>query len=221
MRPPRPAPVAAPCPLCGSTSFSDIRHRRDAHCNTCFGLERHRALVRHLADPLALHDGRGRSAMEVGPVSPTVFGGFLRDRGWTYHGVDQSRTGNPQDPRDVRFADHVASLCDLARFDDGQHDLVIVQHVMEEVLDYQRALGEVARVLSPSGVAALEIFHNPELEVSRHRAQDGSGKVWTFGRDLPAAVRERFAAVDVARLREGDVRVELMLCRHAGAPVAA
>lgn len=56
-------------------------------------------------------------------------------------------------------------------FRDGQFDLVVTQDVFEHVPDYQRAFGEVARVLRPNGRLVFTIPFFSDLERTRIRAR--------------------------------------------------
>ncbi len=178
------------CPICDSERLVEFAGRARARCEACDALERHRALARQTSELLG--EGSGRAALEVGPLSPRVFGGFLRDRGWRYQSIDQSRRGNPNDPRSIGFIDHEADLCDLSLFATGSIHLVIAQHVIEEIPAYESALAEIARVLNAAGTALLEIPFDPALERSTRHAPRRYGNVWSFGADLPATVGEHF-----------------------------
>ena len=139
-------------------------------------MERHRKLVRSQA--ALLDRGAGRQALEVGPLNPRVFGEYLRKRGWRYTSIDQSHRGNPVDPRDTSFVDFEADLCDLEQFADGSVQLVLAQHVIEEILEYRQAFAEIARVLGGGGTALLEIPFDPHggaRKVSRPRRTGTSG----------------------------------------------
>lgn len=186
--------------------------RREARCEECDALERHRALARQMSE--LLRNGAGRGALEAGPASPRVFGGFLRERDWHYQSIDQSRQGNPRDPRAVGFIDHEADLRDLSLFADGSMHLVIVQHVIEEIPDFELAIAELARVLAPAGTALLEIPFDPGQERSERQPPNHYGNVWRFGADLPGTVAEYFADVDVVGLQEGQYFGRLLVCRH-------
>lgn len=186
--------------------------RRDARCEECDALERHRALAQQMSE--LLRDGAGRGALEAGPASPRVFGGFLRERGWRYQSIDQSRRGNPNDPRAVGFIDHEADLRDLSLFADDSMHLIIVQHVIEEIADFEAALAELARVLAPGGTALLEIPFDPGLEYSERHPPNHYGNVWRFGADLPHRVGEHFADVEVVGLQEAQYFGRLLVCRH-------
>lgn len=169
-------------------------------------------LVRECADALAT-PGR---ALEVAPLTEVVFGGFLRGRGWSYVSVDRWRTGNPHDPRQVEFVDHELDVTDLHLFRDDEFQLIIVQHVLEEVDDFERGVGELARVLADDGAALLEIPYDARRERSERQPPNHYGNVWLFGRDLRDALERRFASVEPRRMAEGGYRGEVFVCRTAG-----
>jgi SAM-dependent methyltransferase len=200
------------CPICDGDQYADFGGRPGAVCLRCGSLERHRALAKSL-DRLVGARG-GEHALEVAPLNPTVFGWFLRDRGWRYTSIDQSRRGNPHDPRDVSFIDMECELEDLAPFAAGSVDLIVLQHVIEEIPEYGQALSEIARVLALDGVALLEIPFDATQAVSVSQAPNHFGNVWRFGRDLVDAVQQRFASVQVAPLTEGSYAGQLFVCRR-------
>jgi SAM-dependent methyltransferase len=202
----------AACPICGSLDMVEFAGRAGARCEECDALERHRALARQMAD--LLRDGAQRVALEVGPASPRVFGGFLRERGWRYTCVDQSRRGNPNDPRAVGFIDHETDLCDLSMFADDSVHLVIVQHVIEEIPDYELAVAEIARVLASGGTALLEIPFDPRLERSERQPPNHFGNVWRFGADLPHSLEAHFSEVELVGLQEAGYFGRLLVCRQ-------
>jgi SAM-dependent methyltransferase len=154
-------------------------------------------------------------AVEIGPLNPRVFGAFLRERGWRYVAVDGSRRGNVADPRAVGFVDLVADVRELGPIATGSADLVLIQHVIEEVEDYDRALAEIARVLAPRGTALLEIPFDPERERSEPHPPDVFGNVWSFGRDLLDVVRTHLGSVQLQPYSEGSAAGRLLVCRHA------
>ncbi|MFI5009023.1 MAG: class I SAM-dependent methyltransferase [Solirubrobacterales bacterium] len=203
--------ATAACPICGSINLVEFAGRSGARCEECDALERHRALARQMAD--LLRDGAQRAALEVGPASPRVFGGFLREHGWRYTCVDQSRRGNPNDPRAVGFIDHETDLCDLSMFAEDSVQLVIVQHVIEEIPDYELAVAEIARVLAPGGTALLEIPFDPRLERSERQPPNHFGNVWRFGADLPDRLRAHFSEVELVGLHEAEYFGRLLVCR--------
>jgi SAM-dependent methyltransferase len=177
----------------------------------CNSLERHRKLARSQA--ALLEHGEGRCALEVGPLSPRVFGDYLRARGWHYTSIDQSLKGNPVDPRDTSFVDVELDLCHLEPFADDSVRLVIAQHVIEEIADFQRAFAEIARVLCADGTALLEIPFDAALPRSQSQPPAAFGNVWRFGAELPDLARQHFSEVDVLCYREGRHRGHLFSCR--------
>jgi SAM-dependent methyltransferase len=205
--------VSADCPVCGSSELLEFAQRPGALCAGCGALERHRALARTQAQVLARGDGR--QALEIGPLSPRVFGDFLRERGWLYTSVDQSRSGNARDPRAVGFIDFEADARDLSAFADDSLQLVMAQHVIEEIADYEGALSEISRVLGAGGSALLEIPFDPGRVRSERQAADGFGNVWRFGADLPDVVRAHFDALSVAEMAEGVYAGRLLVCQNS------
>lgn len=205
--------MSAECPVCGGGELVEHAQRPGALCLTCGALERHRALARSQAHLMA--DGRERRALEIGPLSPRVFGDFLRERGWIYTSVDQSRNGNARDPRAVGFIDFEADACDLSAFSDASLQLVMAQHVIEEIVDYERALAEISRVLTAGGHALLEIPFDAARVRSERQDADGFGNVWRFGADLPDVVRGHFDGLGIEEMAEGVYASHLLVCRKA------
>lgn len=199
------------CPICGSEELVEFSGRPHARCAVCNSLERHRKLARSQA--ALLEHGEGRCALEIGPLSPRVFGEHLRARGWRYTSIDQSLRGNPVDPRDTSFVDLEVDLCHLEPFAAGSVQLVMAQHVIEEIVDFRQAFAEIARVLSADGSALLEIPFDPALPRSRSQPPAAFGNVWRFGAELPDLARQHFAEVDVLCYREGRHRGHLFICR--------
>jgi SAM-dependent methyltransferase len=203
--------VSASCPICDSSELAEHAGRPRALCANCGALERHRALARSQAR--VLEHGEGDKALEIGPLNERVFGEFLSERGWEYTSVDQSRRGNVRDPRAVGFIDFEADARDLSAFADDALRLLMAQHVIEEISDYEAALAEIGRVVGPGGCALLEIPFDPGKERSERQEADGFGNVWRFGADLPRVVSGHFDRLDVVDLAEGVYRGRLLVCR--------
>jgi SAM-dependent methyltransferase len=201
----------AACPICQGHELVEFHGRPEGRCAGCGALERQRALARSHARMLSA--GAGRSAVEFGPLNSTVFGGFLRERGWSYTGVDQSRRGHANDPRAVDFIDVEADLRGLTAFASDSVALVIAQHVIEEIPEFDVALSEIARILAKDGVALLEIPFDTARERSQRKQADHFGNVWLFGADLPELVRRSFASVELVGLAEGVYSGKLLVCR--------
>jgi SAM-dependent methyltransferase len=100
------------------------------------------------------------------------------------------------------LGEHVNQDVEALTFDDASFDLVIHSETVEHVFDYERALGEMHRVLRPGG---LQIYTVPLLHArkTRQRMKRGVGGrpvhllppsyhglegeypvVWEFGRDF-------------------------------------
>jgi len=206
-----PADAPAACPICSGGHFAHFSGRPHARCVTCGALERHRALVRAAGDRLLNPPRRGR-VLEAGPLSRWVYGRFLTEAGWRYTSIDRWRRGNPRDPREVGFVDHEADLTDLRRFRARSFDLFIAQHVIEEIVEYERALAEIARVLRHGGVALLEIPYDPGVLTSTRHDPDRYGNVWRFGADVVQRVGDHFATVEVLTLSEAGYCGRLLVC---------
>jgi SAM-dependent methyltransferase len=204
-------PPTATCQICGSREFGEFSGRPQGRCIGCGALERQRMLASSQADVIA--DGAGRRAVEVGPLNRRVFGEFLRDRGWSYTSIDQSRRGNANDPRAVDFIDLEADLRDLSPLASDSIGLILAQHVIEEIPEYDLALAEIARILAVDGTALLEIPFESGRERSERKDADRFGNVWRFGADLPGLVRRFFGVVEVVDLAEGAYSGSLLVCR--------
>ncbi len=202
------------CPICHGASFEAYSGRPGARCVTCGALERHRALVTAAAERLLSPPRRGK-VLEAGPLSRWVYGRYLAEAGWRYTSIDRWRGGNPRDPREVGFVDHELDLTDLRRFRARSFDLFIAQHVIEEIVEYESALAEIARVLRAGGVALLEIPYDPAAPASERCAPDRFGNVWRFGADLVDRVRDHFAFVEVVTLSEATYEGRLLACHRS------
>jgi SAM-dependent methyltransferase len=168
-------------------------------------------LARHLEHVLVL-SGSGR-CLEVAALNPFVFGGWLRARGWSYESVDTRRLREASDPGGFdTFIDHDADVTDLRFAGGGTYELLILQHVLEEVGDYRAALDELARVLEPGGRAILEIPFADDTPATRHKDPDRYGNRWRFGTDLLTDLEARFAAVELHRLAEDPYTGTFFVC---------
>jgi SAM-dependent methyltransferase len=199
------------CSLCGSEELVDYHDRRDAACGNCGALERQRALVRGLHEAIAVRAG-GR-CLELAPLNPIVFGGFLRARGWRYEALDLRSLRETSDPGGFdTFIDLDRHIGDLYGIPGAHYELILLQHVLEEIPDYPAALDELARVLAPDGRAILEIPWDPSRAETRHKDADRYGNRWRFGRDLLDELGARFASVEQHELSEGVYRGQFFVC---------
>lgn len=202
----------ASCPLCGVADLVAYHDRPEAACAGCGALERQRALARDLAADLAIR-GSGR-CLEVAPLNPFVFGGYLRAQGWRYEALDKRLIREAADPGGFdTFIDLDRDLSDLYGIPGEHYELILLQHVLAEVPDYPAALDELARVLAPAGRAILEIPWSEREPTTEHRSErDRYGNRWTFGRDLLDELDQRFARVEPTELTEGRFRGTFFVC---------
>jgi len=199
-----------PCPLCGDHGLVAYHTRPAAACARCGALERQRALVIEFGD--ALVRSGGGCCMEVAPLNAWVFGGFLRERGWRYEGVDKRLIRERSDPGGFDdFIDRDRDLADLHGMPTDGYELVILQHVLEQVVDYRAALDELARVLEPGGRALLEIPGHTQTQ-TEIKPSDRYGNRWMFGDDLVEDLRRRFGSVRRHKAALGQYRGSFYVC---------
>jgi SAM-dependent methyltransferase len=169
--------------------------RPGATCPRCGSLERHRflsLLLGVLAPELTDLD----TLVEIAPSRQST---TLLDR------LPARRRITFDAGYDVREVDALASLTDLP-LRDGSVDLLVCYHVLEHVPDDGAAMREIARVLSPRGIALLEVpirtgvateedpSASPEERVRRFGQRD---HVRWYGDDFDA----RLSAAGLASVR--------------------
>jgi SAM-dependent methyltransferase len=140
------------CTVCGSaaTMFRPGPHgkRLDASCPTCGALERHRFLALVLP-ALTDHAGQDGVLLDVAPMRGTT--PMLKAA------VPNQYVGIDFDPdADHRIVDVAASLTDVPLVD-ASVALMICMHVLEHIPDDRAAMREIHRVLSPTGVAVVQV----------------------------------------------------------------
>lgn len=143
---PRRRPGAFACPICGNSASRflpfGLGGRPNAQCPSCGSLERHRFLWLFLHQRTAFFRRRLR-VLHTAPEG-CLEARFAARHGRGYVSVDRF---NPA-------ARVQADLTDLP-FPDRSFDVVLSSHVLEHVADDRAAVREIARVLRPSGWAAL------------------------------------------------------------------
>jgi SAM-dependent methyltransferase len=142
------------CPICG-WSFRRLKsfgfeQRENACCPRCGSLERHRLLWLFLNQRLALGNKGGLKLLHVAPEEALLRKLSLMPN-VEYVSLDLSSP----------LAKVHADLCDLP-FGDATFDAVLCNHVLEHVLDDDRAMREIRRVLKPSGWAVLQTPIDPQ-----------------------------------------------------------
>ncbi|UGS38820.1 class I SAM-dependent methyltransferase [Capillimicrobium parvum] len=204
-----------PCPICGSTERREGNGRPRAGCVGCGSLERQRALAGGLADLLVpTGNGSGR-VLECAPNSPMLLGNWLRDRGWHYESFDKRSFREPFHPGVFdRFVDHDADVTDMRFARTGGYELVLLQHVLEQVPDYLAGLDELARVVEPGGRAVLEIAWRRERPTTEPLAPNKHGHRWVIGADVLPELHARFASVEPRELVDEDgYKGTFFICR--------
>lgn len=138
------------CAACGSTVSRTFRPgpdgRPEATCPRCGSLERHRflsLLLGALAPELRELD----TVVEIAPSRQST---PLLDR------LGARRRIGLDLGHDKRAVDALACLTALP-LRDGSVDLLVCYHVLEHVPDDCSAMREIARVLSPRGIALIEV----------------------------------------------------------------
>lgn len=138
------------CAACGTRVSRQFRPgpdgRPDAKCPRCGSLERHRflsLLLGSLGPDL-------RDLDTVVEIAPSRQSTPLIDR------LDARRRVRLDLGHDKRDVDALASLTALP-LRDASVDLLVCYHVLEHVPDDCTAMREIARVLSPRGIALLEV----------------------------------------------------------------
>lgn len=89
---------------------------------------------------------------------------LLAKRGAIVHAQDVSKKfigmameAERKDPLGVRY--RLGSIVDLGAYAGGSFDAVVSNLVLQDVRDYRKALGEIARVLKPGGRLVFSIMH--------------------------------------------------------------
>lgn len=192
------------CPVCGHACHlfraAGPTRRPDAECPKCGSRERHRFLWRYLERG----SGTRRSDSLLLHVAPEP---FLVPRLRELFAAYQYVSGDLASPAAmVRF--------DLAKLPlpDAAVDLLICSHVLEHILDDSAAMREIARVVSPDGMALIVVplVNGPTQEdlsiadpVERARRYGQEDHVRLYGDDF--AERLERAGLAVSKVTPGDV----------------
>lgn len=134
------------CNICGSTSvFKDARltKRPAALCPVCKSFERHRLLIHYLEHGTDLFH-RKLDVLHFSPqeAEETV---LRHQPNWHYVTTDYEHT------EDLRL-----DLTDLDQ-PDASWDLVIVYHIFEHIIEDQKGMNELYRILRPGGQAIVQV----------------------------------------------------------------
>jgi len=164
------------CPACNRVVKREFRNgpggRPDAACPRCGSLERHRflAVLLGLLRPTL---GDIDVLLEVAPSRQST--PLLAELGARHH----LRTDLGFDSR------LVDALTDLTRLPhrDGSVDLLVCYHVLEHIPDDRAAMAEIARVLSPGGVALLQVPWRPGTMTDEDPGAPAEERLARFGQE--------------------------------------
>ncbi len=180
------------CNICGyeGKDFLDMGERRKVRCPKCNSLERQRALKFLLERDNLIKPGM--NILEIAPLNNLIFRDYFEKQGCNYVCIDKWKHGNPLDMRDTSWIDYEMDICDL-KFDNNSFDLIIMQHVIEEVPDDRKAFSEIARVLKNNGFAILEIPHDKNsIKTIEFGKAEKYGNVRKYGVDVYERLSEFF-----------------------------
>ena len=189
------------CNICCNTfptflPFDTIK-MDDALCPFCGSYVRHRVLWNFIENSLCRRS-HGRIKLLHFAPEMSYFERFSNNTSIDYYPVDI----NPERP-------HIRDCVDITnmQYEDEAFDLIVCTHVIEHVPNEKRALSELKRVLSASGIAYINApvfqylcvtLENPEYtpeERAQHYGQ--SDHVRKYGRDYPERLRAAGFNVDV------------------------
>ena len=205
----RPAKERVKCPCCGWTgpAFMATWNWRatsfQAQCPQCDSRSRHRGLIKLLSE-----------ALRNKPDGPILF--FAPELVLMNQLVRLTPAANivTTDYNSIDV-DHSGEDIQKLSFKDSVYALLICNHVLEHVLDDQRALLECARVLKPKGVAIFTVPGDFHMTATVHFKQpDSNGHHRHYGMDFTRKIETVFSsvrAVDMSKssdprsgIRQGD-----------------
>lgn len=142
------------CPVCRNSAgeFSPGPNGRPgARCPSCGALERHRFLSL-LLGALAPEIAAARNVLEIAPAAAVTR--MLHEASAGHY------VGMDIDPKaDGRSVSVVGDLCSTP-FASGAFDVAVCFHVLEHIPDDRAAMAELARIISPDGIAFLQVPWN-------------------------------------------------------------
>lgn len=177
---------AVVCPVCrwsgskfGYSSAASVNafHANDI-CLGCGANRRTRRMLEVVTDVFDLN--RTAVVVDVGAASAT--------RKFFHHREQaQYLTVDLYKESDIR-----SSITDID-LGEGTADVVMCCHVLEHIIEDQRGIAELHRILKPKGLAILMVPQKAGLAQTQRIPDvtlDGFGHVWDYGDDFPKRVEE-------------------------------
>ena len=180
------------CPICRYRGFflsSGLQNRPEAMCPQCGSVERHRllylAITQHERCMLA-----GKNVLHFAPER--CIEGFARRAAKSYFTTDLSTGNEALDiTHNVDFATDMTNI----GLSNNALDVIICNHVLDQVSDDTAALKELFRIIRPHGVAIITVqvvdgwektFEDPSIQsdLDRLKYYDHQSRVRYYGRDF-------------------------------------
>lgn len=201
------------CNLCGwqGRRFDYFLERHfvtpDVQCPGCGSQRRNRELVSYLERELPLN---GIRVLDVAPAPH--YREWFTGRGAEYISIDygERKAMARMDVRRLAFADRA-------------FDLVIISHVLEHVPDFEPALAEIRRVLSPQGCAVIDVPFSERPDSRPLPHPDHQGHWHDFGLDVAdriAAAGFEVRTASYSSDRQGPENTFFLARRGGPTPVA-
>jgi SAM-dependent methyltransferase len=142
------------CPVCGRRYARFMRRGINLMCVGCRSYARHRLMMLYLQRETDLLR-RSRRVLHLAP-EPGLHAALSQAPTVDYVTADLEPGPNVQVQADAR---------DLP-FDDDSFDVIVCSHVLEHIPEDVRVAREMARVLTPDGVALIQVPSDPDLETT-------------------------------------------------------
>lgn len=163
------------CPICGDTSYPLLpvgsefevlkqlkvigAGNRMQKCHRCHSNDRDRLVFLYLRDTLKVFDDSHRklSILHVAPEE-CIAQKFLSDKSFSYLAIDSFEHG-------YTYPKYIKKM-DLLSLDvpDESIDIIICNHVLQDIKDDLAAMKEIYRVLKYDGIAILQVPISPVLD---------------------------------------------------------
>lgn len=186
------------CPICKKTSrkflpFGLTGKRNNAECVHCHSLERHRLLWLYLSKKTNLFDTKPKKMLHVAP-EPVFERFFSKQIGEGYI------TADLYNPKAMVKMD----ITEIS-YPDETFDVIYCSHVLEHVVDDQKAMREFFRVLKNDGWAILLVPIGREKTYEDASIVEPKERLKHFGQDDHVRI---YGYDYVDRLREAGFDVE-------------